>query len=568
MIVSKTDFQNSSAEEIVKRLNLEITTATESEINSWENTVKTLKTFTNNIKENFIVILEQSLPFSLRRIDAILCYQHNNGYHLDFFEFKQWTNDNLICVDNENVHLNFDSEPRIHPFYQVNQYLEMLKYSFSNFTNVFNTHRLYVVLPNYDLDKDQKILNIDPSFIEEEPIILSLGRLIYNSPSLNVININQDFKNIDPFELLNFRNNPDLIDEIFKYDKFQLYGGEEEAAKTAILNINNSKDVVINGYAGSGKTAIGLYLLNRIIKSKGKKWNLIYASASEIRAFFSSKFSDGKESLFKVFGQAISNVQNNTLILLDEAHRMYNSQVDSLLKNTNYKNVRIIWLIDDYQSFGIGEDNKTETLIEKYNSENRDIIEIQLTDTQFRYGNRREYVPTVLSMFTDNPKTIDNPDIIISDSITQSIEWYRNARLSKGIVASDSWKAGKINIDGVYLDSIKDFGSWSKLDNADSPASAYKCQGNSKDNILFLWGQEFVYRNKIGWVIQPEYVKEKKWDSYLSKFGKLNSKDKSYIYEKFRNLYYVLMTRFNISMNIFCVDVETREYLKHVFGNE
>ncbi len=565
MLFTKEEFKNNSVELIVSELKKEIPIFEESEYLSWVSTISSLKELVKDISLNYVVILEQKLPFSLKRIDAAICYNNNDSYHLDILEFKQWGNDNIVKTENNNVYLNFDKEPREHPFYQVNQYYDMLEYSFGNFDKIFSSNRLFVVLPNYILEKDNFLLSVNIEGLSVEPIIISQEKFEYEAPFNVVMNEHIPTRS-NPFDLLIYQNDSDLIDRIFNFKDFKLYGGENEIVKLATKSINNNVDVIIKGYAGSGKTAIGLYLLNRLLHNENSSWNYIYASASEIKAYFSSKFKDGKESLFKVFGHAISNVQNNTVLLLDEAHRMYNNQVDELIRTKKNKNLRIIWMMDDYQSFSINEDNTTVTLKQKYNDKEIDINEFEIQDTQFRYSDRRDYIPTILKMLEGVQFKNTNKNIIISDSIKESMDWYEKASLTKGIIASDSWTAGRIIIDEFIIDSIKQFGLWSKLDNASNPASAYKCQGNSKDNILFIWGEEYVYRNDKGWIIQPQFVKEKKWSYYLNNFNKLNNNEKKYIHEKFRNLYYVLMSRYNISMNVFCVDIETREYLKKIFS--
>ncbi len=562
--LNKHEFRNLPKDEIILKLKNVLPQSSSSEIESWSDTVDGLRRITSKITCDFIVVLEYGLPFSAKRIDALVIYNTDNGPHMDIFEFKQWSNQNVQGMDGFYIQLDFDKESRIHPFYQVNQYLDMLRYSFHNFDEIFYSTSIIVFMPNYDFKKDILLTNIGKEYVKENPIIIDK-----NNESLYQLLLKDDLshKSIDnPLQNLIFSNDPELINRIFKYNNFQLYGGEEDVAISVIDKINNGSDVIINGYAGSGKTAIGLYILNRALNKLESQWNYIYASANEIRSYFISKFSDGRQNLFKVFGQVINNIQDKTIILLDEAHRMYTDQVDKLLFKVRNKDIRIIWMMDNYQSFSINEDNYTHTLIEKYKQQSRKVTKFSLDDTQFRYGDKKNYIPTVLSMFTRQPINNNFSNIIISNSIDESLNWYKSAGLKKGIIASDSWTGGRIYIDGKNFNSIKEFGIWSNLDEANNPASAYKCQGNSKENILFLWGEEFVYRNKKGWTIQPAFVKEKKWDSYTNRFDRLTSKEHDYIMQKFCNLYYVLMTRFNETMNIYCVDVETRAFLKTIFN--
>ena len=570
MILTKNNFLSREKRELIESLKSEQFESEQNEILSWGTTIDFAKSFLAQLRSDCIVGMEINMPFSASRMDMVLFFKTQDKYEMLILEFKQWENSNIVGVEKKtnpvNVFLDTKDSKRLHPSIQLLSYQYTLFHSYKDFKDGDISISLGVVLPNYNLLKDSYLTK--GVFEEKAKKVLwfdsnNISELIkyVNSRIVNVdVSILKD--KLDCLTYID--DNQSIIESIFSSKTFHLKNDEIYISSQAIEDLNNGKHVIITGPAGSGKTAVGLYIARALINSGHK---VAYASANEIKNCF-EKESDKIQrctGMFKLFGNCVANVIPDSFVIFDESHRMQKKQVYQVFNQLKYKKFQTLWLIDNGQSFRKGEDTSLQYVFDLMS--NYDLGVYKLGNSQFRCGGDPFYSLHCQNMLDGKTTSRIISFVKVCDNIDESMKWYKLLKGNKGIVASDSWKAGNIDIGRYHLQTIKDFGVWSSSEVDLEVASGYKAQGSQKDYILFLWGNEFVYRKDKGWILNPENIKDSAWKYDALNYRTLSPQEKKEMLRKFKCLYYVLLTRFNKEMVIHCIDKETSEHLKNFFSN-
>lgn len=569
MVLSRDEFLAKSKQELLDLLKYQQQDSETNEIISWEATIDFAKTVLSKINSNCLIGMEYNMPFSASRIDMFLFYKTESGYEMYILELKQWENKNVIGVEKKsspvNVVLDTKDPRRLHPAIQLLSYEYTLHHSYKEFLDGSISISLAAVLLNYNLSKDiyltkgvfeeksKKIFWFDSSNISN--LVSAVNSKIKDCHSTSLLNSVNSFTYID--------DNHSIIESIFLHKTFHLKNDEIHISSQAIEDLKNGKHVIITGPAGCGKTAVGLYIARTLINSG---LNVAYASANEIKNCFEKETNKIHRcmGMFKLFANCVSYVIPNSLVIFDESHRMQKRQVYQVFRQLKYKKFQTLWLIDNGQSFRKGEDTTLQYVFDLIS--NYDVSVYQLGDSQFRCGGDPFYTLHCQRMLDNKSSSRNISFVKVCDSVEESMKWYKSIKGNKGIVASDSWKAGNIDIGSVHLKTIKDFGVWSSSDVELEVASGYKAQGSQKDYILFLWGNEFVYRKNKGWILNPENIKDSAWKYDAANYSGLSQQEKNEMLKKFKCLYYILLTRFNKEMLIHCIDKETSKYLKNFFS--
>lgn len=547
--MSENDFVNSILEEL-RNDNI-----SSSEIDSWKST----RLFFLNCEKfdfDFMMNFEMRVPFSRERIDCVI----ESNSELFVIEFKQWTNmNNIRRIDDHFV--MYENEKRRNPFSQICEYCRTL----TNLNSLIKTKQIslkpIVIMPNYYLE-DNDIRSISRKTYVDKCLFYGINAEFKFSDFLGQNNnsiLPLDFNNLSSIEeILSSNSLPNLNDEYIIFEQI-------------INSMNNHRDVIVKGTAGSGKTVMALCLLKNIIDSQiqngsirnicfatsdDKKKNILYGASNElIKSFERRIVRNIPNSVFKSFWTSVSNNIADTIHIFDESQRMTLKQVDLVLGNKATLDTQIIWFIDDYQSIEVEEDNSYEYLKEKYNNIGYEVDTYEL-DNQFRCNSSINYSNDIKKMLEMEKINLKKYPIYLSNDISKLLNVYNNYdNNSRGIVHTDAWTGGHIVINGYIADSLKEFGVW-EISNDDKPASVYKVQGCQKNNILFLWGRDIVIRNG-NWTIQKQYVKNKRWEPYFD-----NEMD--ILLKKGKSILYVLLTRFKENLLIYSDDNETYNYLSNI----
>lgn len=543
-----------STEEFVEKLKKENNESSVGEMESWCSTKELITKLVKS--QDCIISFEHKLPYSLERIDC--CIQKGNK--LLVIEIKQWSNDNNIeQINGNHDYILFEGKERRNPYSQVCQYCSSFFYNYKEFsTNILQLIPI-VIMPNYILKN---------SILEASTSDIMLKKVL-TFDSTNLFDItdfidNIDGNTIDLIDKLEFNNFQNIVQILNSGNTINLINDEIPVYNDIKRSIISKNDIVITGDAGSGKTVLALKILKLLIEN-GYKNSIIYAGSNELVSYFEKNINENyiQKTIFKKYFQAINNVQNNSIIVFDESQRMRKQQVDQIFDIKKSKNIRIIWFIDDSQSIEVEEDNKLQYIIGKY----EDIIEnvsIKKLHNQFRCNGDIKYIESIKALLHNKLNDKIKKNISVHNNIHTALEEYNSSIYeTKGIIASDSWKAGNIHIDDISFNTIKDFGVWQNKEE-EKVASVYKAMGGEKNLILFLWGKDFIYRNGK-WVIQKEFITNRRWKTYLND---TSDEKQQYLLDKIKAIYYVLLTRFKDKMIIYIEDDTTYEFIKDVFEEE
>ena len=535
-------------EEFTSRLisdnNSIIATIQNNEIDSWKKT-RLLLLSLEKPKSDFYINFEYPMPFCGERIDVLI----ESNENLFVIEIKQWSNSNKIEECDDEFVL-FEGEKRRNPFSQVNEYCRSLYFESEEiFKGKYKLNPI-VWMPNYSFKNGNLI-----SITKKKYILNSKYYGMDDAFSLNFLisDINKPVLPIKYSNLLSIKdivmNNvtPALNDEYIIFNQI-------------IDSIANSRDVIVCGTAGSGKTVLALSLLKHIhfhqLKS-GIINNLIYGASNELVKYLSMNLTKNvPNNVFKNFWSAVRNTISDTICIFDESQRMTEEQVRLLFNNKTCLNSRLIWFIDEFQSIEVDEDNSIELLTDFYKKNMLD-YNIYSLNNQFRCNGDLLFINDLKKVIELSSIDMRNYPIVITNDISKAVKEYNSFDVkSRGIVHTDAWAAGHIYINDFKKESLKEFGKWQD-DMSDTPASVFKAQGAQKDNVLFLWGKDFVVRSNC-WRIQKEYVRNKKWDSYFPL-------KEDILLKKMKAIIYVLMSRHNKNLIVYFDDFETYEYFKNIF---
>jgi len=575
------------------------------EANSWENSLHSLATVSENIQSKDIgIVLEYHLPYSGCRIDAIYFGRDENKQNCSaIVELKQWS-DAEICEDSLNVYVHGSEHP--HPSQQALTYAEHLSEIQSAY--VENNIRTAPCSYCHNLSKTNsgpledvryaEILKQSPLFIKDDEthFVFYLENAVGEGNGKYLLDkfINGKFK---PSKKL-----LDVVDSVIhQNDKWHLLDSQLLAFNTIwaqVLKIKkgsgkfNHSAILVRGGPGTGKTVIATQLLADAIRngftaihSTGGK-----AFTTNLRAQFK-----GADALF-AWNLNLRNAPTEgvDLLLVDEAHRIRytsdtrwtptlernkHSQIEELL---NAAKVTVFFL-DENQYVRPDEIGCSDLIRTTTKNMGIKLFEYDLS-VQFRCGGCLDYVIWIEDLlgftsfktgnWTDQYsfKLVDSPyelEKIIPDAQKRN----ETAR----IVAGFCWKWSNPLQDGSLLDDVK-IGDWHRPWNAKPLTSKaykpethpytlwantsagenqigciYSAQGFEFDRIGVIWGPDLVWR-KNKWVAQPENsfdspVKSKKADTL----------------RLVRNAYRVLLTRGIKETQLLCLDDETREHIRHNF---
>lgn len=521
---------------------------------SWESTWEYFHDETNIFKYDFFINFEFPVPFCGERIDCII----EATDKLYIIEFKQWsTNDSIKWYDEYNV--QYFNTIRRNPFSQVIQYCLSLFNENEDIKNSLIKIKPIVILPNYDFSIGS-LKDATKEIYYERCLIFDKNNKIDFNELLSIEN-----KPVLPLDFTNLAT----IEEMIKNNKIPNINDEHRIFNQIISCLNKNVDVIVTGTAGSGKTIMALCLLNAIIEyqkksgdirnikfasSNGNQKPILYGASQELVKYLETKLLCNKfNSVFKTFWNCVNNKTGSSILIFDESQRMTLEQVKIAIKNKKELETQIIWFIDETQSIEVGEDNSVSNLLNEYISNNYSCKVLKL-ENQFRCNGDIDYVKELKKMIETLDGDIKNFPVFATNDINEALSKFESYPIGKrGILYTDAWKSGKIEIGNFCSQSLNEFGEW-QSDVKDTPASVFKAQGNQKEYILFLWGRDFVIRNNK-WFIQKENVRNKKWSDYYNNNMPL-------LHSKMKAIIYVLMTRHNKELIVYFDDNETYNYFQ------
>lgn len=434
--------------------------------------------------------------------------------------------------------------------------------SISDFNSFYISYDIPNISKEFDLLKidDEKVLNIELKAIsvDEDRIkkqllrnryyLRFLGKKVYSytfisSTKMLYVLDGDDLVETSMEELVRTNNRfgdcyNGNLDELFEPSKFLLGPFKyptrfleneyflTQAQESIFTKIKKeiSKDVksfiILNGRSGTGKSLL-LYHTARFYKEEGKKVCVVHV-ANLHEGHYKLKKELGID-IFPIKSMNYIDLENYDVVLFDEAHRLYDSQAEELLKIYEKNNMHILLFLDPRQVMSYSEESAK--IDEYFNDKIKEIKNIKLTE-----GVRtNKKVISFVEKLMDLSKQRRNIDYRFIDLIYISeIEDVNNLL--------EIYEKNYTILN--YTESIFNRAKWELLR---SDFNSHEVIGLEYDNVLVIMGPEIYYENK--------------------KLTALNHPCPNYKYEK---LLYQMLTR---ATNKICIIVYDNEDLYKELNN-
>ena len=557
--------------------------------NSWSGSIDYLHKIINELDKKGIV-LEYIIPAGGERADAILIGRGEIP-SLTVIEMKGWRH---MEDTNSAYFVKADGNTEVNPVYQVLNYEGKIKYGVENI-NKFATDSL-VILYNINgqekryekiyfknnkqclVDKLRK--NLDPGFNEKYASLFLNGKYVQNK---NLFDAVREYYN-------------DIRDgamNALATEGYGLYSEQLEPYEGIIDDLRNgiSRNYVIHGGPGSGKTLIAINLLlrsetlekqsvlayrnNRMVESLRRMLDGINPGLSTMIKYYST----GRPGNPGVADDGF-NIKYH-IAIFDEAQRM---TVRNIQNAGNVADISVFFY-DDSQILGKREQGTSENFRKYLDNP----VEINLKGM---YRNGNEYGRFINELLDEkSPKFDTYYDFRYFRDIDKMLEDLRNkvnGNKKSALVASfteakgdlknpdspDNLRVGEPLSSGFDLyrntntrikwlmNPKKDYapfwvgGDSNKLDKC---ASVYGAQGFEADYTGLIWGRDLVWRgNKWALGDNCEDFEIKK-SFYSGKNGNKESYDTAMTL--LVNRYRILLTRGIHGTYVFCEDEETGNHI-------
>lgn len=559
---------------------------------------------------NAEVLLEQQLPLTSRRVDAIVMGQHPKTGRPSYVvvELKQWSEAEAYEGDPSLVLVNgYGREPVLHPSAQVAGYCQYLR----DFTPALNEQEAHMSGVAYLHNAtDHSVLSLREYPPSATAQLVTGDR---RSELIDILRASIDSR-VDGSAaadlLLNAREAPSrqlltvAAAEIQEREQFVLLD-EQKVAYSLVLHAaekartSDTKQVVIvSGGPGTGKSVIALSLLGELAR-QGR--TVLHATGS--RSFtqtlrkVAGHRSTRTKALFKYFNSFMEAEKNGLdVLILDEAHRIRETsanrwtkasarsgrpQLDELIGAARVP----VFLLDEHQTVRPGELGSIQEITAYADSLGLPVHLIRLDD-QFRCGGSEAYMEWVLRLLGLSPggpipwhgddhftlRRAESPQELEAAMREEQARDY-TARITAGYC----WPWSDPLPDGTLIDDVV-IGTWSRPWNlkgdravGGAPPSAlwatdpagfgqvgcvYTAQGFEYDWNGVIVGPDLVWRGDR-WVAQRSASKD-------PDFRSVKSVPDEEFDHLIRNVYKVLLTRGMVGTVIYSPDEETQVLLRRL----
>ena len=560
--------------------------------------------------ENVEMLVEQKLPLTSRRVDAVLAGVHpvtgKNSYVL--VELKQWSEADLFEENSELVHINaYGNRPVSHPLTQVAGYMEYL----TDFLPGLQDQQSSVASVAYLHNATQ--FSVDSLFSMPQKNDLRMFTGDTKSKFFDFLRqfLDQNASGVTAADdFLNLKEGPSkqllavAADELQKREQFVLLDEQKVAYELVLHEVkrahweNTKTAVIVTGGPGTGKSVIALSLLGELAR-EGKQ--VLHATGS--KSFTTTlrkvggKGSTRTKNLFKYFNSFMGAEPNSLeVLILDEAHRIRETsenrytkaehrtgrpQIDELLSIARVP----VFLLDQYQVVRPGELGTVEEIEAYAKSVGINVHKISLDD-QFRCGGSEAYIHWVQRLLgLEEGGAIpweEDGNYQLSRSLSpQDMEGFLRKKNEDGfsarMTAGYCWPWSDPTKEGQLINDVA-IGNWSRPWNlkgdravggappsplwATDPSGfgqvgcIYTAQGFEYDWNGVILGPDLVRRGDT-WVTQ----RDKNKDPDFKNTKKVSDAD---FHRLVINVYKVLLTRGMIGTLIYSEDPETNQFLSRL----
>lgn len=581
------------------------------EVRSWQNSLPVLAGDLRDAGLSGIeVLVEQRLPLSSKRADAVLCGVHPGTGEPSYVvvELKQWTQAEADIDDPELVYVDsYGRRPVLHPAQQVQGYvdyftdflraLEHNPESLRGAAYLHNASEAGVASLRLRTETDTSRLFTKDQRGEWLEYLTShlaagtgnvaadifLGSAV--APSRQLMKL--------------------AADEIREREQFVLLDEQQVAFRLVLNEVRRAMRgdrkavVVVTGGPGSGKSVIALSLLGELFR-QGRTAEHVTGSRSFTQTLRKVAGARNRrvQKLFGYFNQLAQEEPNSLDVLIaDEAHRIRessNSRYTPAAKRSQKAQLeelidvaRVpVFLLDEHQVVRPGEIGTVADIEDAADARGLGFHLVEL-DAQFRSGGSRvyeEWVLRLLGLVDGGPMLWpgdDNYELRIADSPEQ-MESLLRERLAAGygarMAAGFCWPWSDVRRGEPLVDDVR-IGAWQRpwnnkedRNHEGAPGSAlwataeggfgqvgcvYTAQGFEYDWSGVIFGPDLVWR--VDRLVSD--VRESRDPAFR---GRGATEFDTFA----RNVYKVLLTRGMVGTVLYSTDPETRKMLHGLVQSE
>ena len=605
------DHDNRDIENVISAKYLQRTGryAPEAEFRSWKNSLGEMAKVLRDpgISGDVGVGVEFGIPQTSKRIDFILSGRTDDGPNLIIVELKQWSEAKLCEKDGLIIARRGGSSAEregAHPCYQAWSYAALLE----GFNEAVYKRSVALspcaYLHNYVQDGVIDHAAYYGEYIRKAPLFLKgeIERQHLRDFIKKHVKYGDNAELI--FEIENGRIRPSrmLVDSLVGMMKgnreFVLIDDQKVAFENAALlatraSAEKKQVAIIQGGPGTGKSVIAVNLLAHLSKL-GLVSKYVSKNAAP-RAVFKAKLTGTFKqtvigNLFSGSGSFFETETNAfDALIVDEAHRLneksglYGNRGENQIKEIIQGSKCTIFFVDDDQIVTLSDIGHTAELEKWSHSLGAEVTHLQLT-SQFRCGGSdgymawldntlgiRETANTVLEPNEFDFRVIDSPN-----ELHQLIA-QRNAVNNKSrVVAGYCWDwVSKKNPD--QFDVVIPEHGYAKRWNLDKDGSLWIMAPNSVEEVGCIHTCQGLELDYIGVIIGPDLVARdgkliavpkarSNMDRSIRGWKKMMEVDPENTRERvdhiIRNTYKTLMTRGMKGCYVYCMDLETSDFIK------
>lgn len=575
-----------------------------SEIRSWTNSLPEMAKILRDadLKEGTHVLLEYKLPSTEKRIDFLITGEDKAGrQNAVIIELKQWQKSQLAEGDGiVRTYLGGRERETVHPSYQslsYKRYLENFNEALYEDTSISLSSCAY--LHNYIPNKlAEPLLNERyTSYVEQSPIYFQFDDLLLRKRINDAVSEGKGTEIARKIEEGRIRPSKKLVEAVnslFEGNEEFILLDEQKVAYEKVLTIYNGMNlgtdqkhtILIKGGPGTGKSVIGLNLMNFLL---GEEATIEYITPNQSFREILRKKLIGQSgfveirSLFKGSASYVETPSNYYDVLVcDEAHRLKNqghmkrkiegeNQATQIIRSSRVS----VFFIDDEQVISNKDIGRFNLLKEEAKKQNSTVHVVEL-DSQFRCAGSGNYLEWLDDALYDRKQDIQLDGDFDFQVVDSPHELYEKVVKEKGgrLLAGYAWEWNTKRVDGELpkdvVVEIHDFAMpWNdpaRIDWAIHPEGSeqigciHTVQGLEMEYVGVIIGNDLTYNPET----QSIEVKRENFKDKGARPAKPKGKYEVDPLDKLvRNTYKTLMTRGMKGCYVYCMDEALRKWLSN-----
>lgn len=576
-----------------------------SEVRSWKNSLSQMAKVirSKKIKDDSYILLEFNLPSTQKRIDFIIAGKDSQGNkNAIIVELKQWEKAKLADGDGiVKTTFSFGEKEVVHPSYQAISYQKYLE----NYLEPVNPESSDIKLSacaylhNYRPSKNEPLLNAKyQEYFSKAPVYFQFDDEDLTERIVSEVGYGEGEGIAEQIEHGKIKPSKKLVETVnsmFEGNEEFILLDEQKVSYEKVIHIyhnevksSNKKHVIlIKGGPGTGKSVIGLNVLNTLLKEQ-LLIEYITPNAA-FREVLRKKLAGSKSlieirDMFKGSGSYVDSLANSIEVLIcDEAHRLKNQgHMQKKIEGENQATQIIraaklsVFFIDDEQIISKKDIGSYKLIKDEALKQNAVIHELEL-DSQFRCGGSGNYIEWLEYIFGNGSKVelqqdgefefkiLDTPQELVEEVIEK-----RNGR----IMAGYAWEWSKKKVRGELVNDVDipehSFAMpWNdplRMDWAIHPECSHQigcihtAQGLEMTYAGVIIGPDLGYDNENDCLI---VIRENFKDQGARPAKPKKSKEEDPLLTLVKNTYKTLMTRGMKGCYIYCCNNSVKNYLKN-----